>query len=128
MGCGLFSPQHDRWPHREFFDAVYLCDVFEHIAPKDEDIFLRNIVSSMVETGTLIIGIPSLQSQDLIPPENRDPGHVNCKTGPQLKEFLQRYFHNVFSFSMNDELIHTGHASMAHYLFCLCTTPIKRTH
>ena len=113
-------------PTKTLFDAIYLCDVFEHIAPHDEEDFIGNVVRSMVDTGTLIIGIPSLQSQDLIPLEKRDPGHVNCKTGPQLKEVLQRHFHNVYSFSMNDELVHTGHSSMAHYLFCLCTTPIER--
>ena len=30
---------------------------------------------------------------------------------------MARYFHNVFVFSMNGEIIHTGYYRMAHYLF-----------
>jgi cyclopropane fatty-acyl-phospholipid synthase-like methyltransferase len=115
-------------PTEQTFDAIYLCDVFEHISPADEDIFLRNIILSTTERGALIIGIPSLQSQELIPEPERDPGHVNCKTGAQLKTLLEDFFHNVFLFSMNDEMVHTGHSAMAHYLFCVCATPIKREH
>jgi len=33
---------------------------------------------------------------------------------------VQRYFDNVFIFSMNDETIHTGFYPMAHYLLALC--------
>jgi hypothetical protein len=33
---------------------------------------------------------------------------------------MQRFFHNVFMFSMNDEVVHTGYHKMAHYLFALC--------
>jgi hypothetical protein len=43
-------------------------------------------------------------------------GHVNCKTMPDLKALMQRFFHNVFMFSMNDEVVHTGFYPMAHYL------------
>ena len=37
-----------------------------------------------------------------------------------LKSLLSKYFHNVFIFSMNDEVVHTGFYPMAHYLFALC--------
>jgi hypothetical protein len=37
-----------------------------------------------------------------------------------LKNVLERFFTNVFLFSMNDEVVHTGFSPMAHYLFCLC--------
>ena len=33
---------------------------------------------------------------------------------------MLRYFHDVFMFSMNDEVVHTGFHAMAHYLFALC--------
>ena len=105
------------------YDGIYLCDVFEHISPKDEHSFLENAVSSLKDTGSMIIGIPSLESQDLIEPDKRDPGHVNCKSGPELKSTIEKFFHNVFLFSMNDEIVHTGHHKMAHYLFCLACNP-----
>ena len=47
-------------------------------------------------------------------------GHVNCKTGADFKGFMTGYFHHVFLFSMNDEVVHTGFDKMAHYLFCVC--------
>ena len=33
---------------------------------------------------------------------------------------MQKFFHNVFVFSMNDEVIHTGFQPMAHYLWTVC--------
>jgi 2-polyprenyl-3-methyl-5-hydroxy-6-metoxy-1,4-benzoquinol methylase len=110
-------------PTSKKFDGIFLCDVFEHIDPLQESIFLENSVKSLNENGSMIIGIPSLESQAIIAPENRDPGHVNCKNGMELKLTLEDYFSNVFLFSMNDEVVHTGHHKMAHYIFCLCCSP-----
>jgi hypothetical protein len=62
--------------------------------------------------------MPSLESQVHASPTSR-AGHVNCKTMPDLKKTMQKYFHNVFMFSMNDEVVHTGYHPMAHYLFAL---------
>lgn len=101
------------------FDGMYALDVLEHILPENEDAFLRNMMASLTPHGTLIIGMPSLESQDYASPLSKE-GHVNCKTMPDLKITMQRYFHNVFMFSMNDEVVHTGYHKMAHYLFALC--------
>lgn len=30
------------------------------------------------------------------------------------------HFHNVFMFSMNDEVVHTGYGKMSHYNIALC--------
>ena len=108
------------------YDAIYMIDVFEHIDPNKEKVFLENLVKSLNQEGPVIIGVPSLESQELIPLENRDPGHINCKTGKDLSNTLEKYFNNVFIFSMNDEIIHTGHNKMAHYLFAICCNPIKK--
>jgi hypothetical protein len=45
---------------------------------------------------------------------------VNCKTAKDLRQLMQKFFHNVFIFSMNDEVVHTGFHPMAHYLFAVC--------
>ena len=97
------------------FDAAYALDVFEHIEPHQEDEFLRNVVASLCETGIAIIGIPSLESQAHASPQSK-AGHVNCKTGEDFKRTLERHFHAVFVFSMNDEVVHTGFYPMANYL------------
>ena len=74
--------------------------------------------ASLDPNGALIIGSPSIQSQAYASPPSK-AGHVNCKDGKELKALLNRFFHNVFVFSMNDEVIHTGYYPMAHYLMAL---------
>lgn len=98
------------------FDAAYALDVIEHIQVDDENTFVGNVVKSLGEHGILILGCPSLQSQAYASPPSK-AGHVNCKDGPEMRSLLQRFFHNVFVFSMNDEMVHTGFYPMAHYVF-----------
>jgi hypothetical protein len=102
------------------FDGAYAIDVLEHIPADQEDVFLGNIVASLKAHGPLIVGIPSIHSQVYASPASR-AGHVNCKDAAGLKGTLSRFFHNVFIFSMNDEVVHTGFPAMAHYLFALCS-------
>ncbi len=100
------------------FDGIYALDVLEHIHPHDEECFLSNMTKSLSKHGTMIIGMPSLESQEYASRMSKE-GHVNCKTMPELKATLQKYLHNVFMFSMNDEVVHTGYHKMAHYIFAL---------
>lgn len=101
------------------FDAIYSLDVLEHIHPDNEARFIINMLQSLDENGVIIVGMPSLESQVYASPQSKS-GHVNCKSGDDLKMMLKRYFHNVFLFSMNDETVHTGFSPMAHYLIALC--------
>lgn len=101
------------------FDAAYALDVLEHIPAQDEDRFIANIAASVTAPGVVIVGMPSLESQPYASPGSKE-GHVNCKTAPDLKAVMQRHFQEVFIFSMNDEIVHTGFHKLAHYLFALC--------
>lgn len=116
--------QHDflEGPFPGSFDGAYALDVIEHIPAAQEDLFVGNVVKSLTPDGMLILGSPSLESQPYASPPSK-AGHVNCKTGPQLRALLSRFFHNVLLFSMNDEVVHTGFASMAHYLIAIGCTP-----
>jgi 2-polyprenyl-3-methyl-5-hydroxy-6-metoxy-1,4-benzoquinol methylase len=107
------------------FDAAYAMDVLEHIPPEQENVFIANICASLNKAGVLIVGTPSLESQVFASPQSKD-GHVNCKTGADLKATLAGYFDNVFMFSMNDEVVHTGYQKMSHYLIALCCGPKTR--
>lgn len=101
------------------YDAAYALDVLEHVWPCDEAAFLREIVGSLGNSpAMLIIGTPSRESQAYASPISR-AGHVNCKSGPELVEALRPWFPTVLSFSMNDEVVHTGFSGMAHYLFAV---------
>ena len=101
------------------YDAIYALDVFEHILPQEADKFIDNLSKSLNKNGVLIIGIPSLASQQYASPLSK-MGHVNCKNKEELKQFMLNYFYNVFMFSMNDEALHTGFDKMSHYIFALC--------
>jgi cyclopropane fatty-acyl-phospholipid synthase-like methyltransferase len=101
------------------FDAAFSLDVLEHIAQSDERKFISNIVSSLTDDGVLLVGMPSLESQAYASPLSKI-GHVNCKSGKDLKTLLETYFSNVFLFSMSDEVVHTGYQPMAQYLMALC--------
>lgn len=112
-------------PVKGSFDAAYALDVLEHIPRKDERKFLSNIAECLTPQGVFIVGIPSLESQAHASPISR-MGHCNCKTGSQLKKLMMKYFENVFMFSMNDEVVHTGFQPMAQYLFALCAGKLQR--
>ena len=123
--------QDRRWPletHRHdivldtlpnLYDGIYSLDVLEHVNPVDEHAYLANLRGSLASEGVLIIGSPSLESQSYASPQSK-AGHINCKSGAELKALLERYFSFVFLFSMNDEVVHTGFYPMAHYLFAIC--------
>lgn len=100
------------------FDGVFALDVLEHIAAKDERTFLANAFAALTPHGVGIIGMPSLESQVYASPTSKT-GHVNCKAMPDLKALMQVFFHNVFMFSMNDEVVHTGYYRLAHYIFAV---------
>lgn len=108
------------------FDGAYALDVLEHIPQEKEERFISNIASSLTDHGVLIIGTPSLQSQEYASPPSRE-GHINCKDYRGLRDLVSRFFHNVFIFSMNDEVVHTGFYPMAHYLFALCCSKKQGT-
>jgi 2-polyprenyl-3-methyl-5-hydroxy-6-metoxy-1,4-benzoquinol methylase len=100
------------------FDAAFAMDVLEHIRPEDEVPFVGNVLKSMERDGVVIFGMPSLESQAHASPQSR-AGHVNCKNGDDFKRFMETFFHTVFVFSMNDEVVHTGFYKMAHYLIAV---------
>jgi SAM-dependent methyltransferase len=106
-------------PLRGDFDGAYSLDVFEHIVPEREHDFVGNIARSLVKTGVAIIGSPSLQSQTYASKGSKE-GHVNCKDGKDYRKVMEQHFENVFLFSMNDEVVHTGFHPLAHYLFAIC--------
>jgi SAM-dependent methyltransferase len=101
------------------YDAAYSLDVLEHIPIQFEDAYFKNICASLTSDGVFIVGMPSLESQTYASPLSKI-GHINCKTGAELKALAEKYFENVFIFCMNDEVVHTGYQPMAQYLFALC--------
>lgn len=113
-------------PTADRYDAIYCLDVLEHVEQEREGAFLANTLASIEDGGTLIVGMPSLQSQQYAS-EISKAGHVNCKTGDQLRELLEPFSRQVLVFSMNDEVVHTGYFPMAHYLIAIaCVDKSKK--
>jgi len=105
-------------PPTERFDAAYSLDVLEHVSELDEIRFMTHIAQALVPNGVLVIGTPSIQSQEYASEQSK-AGHVNCKDYHSLRDLVHKYFHNVFMFGMNDEVVHTGFHAMSHYLFAI---------
>ena len=101
------------------YQGVYMLDVIEHIDKKKEHKFIINILNSLKKNGTLIIGCPSIESQKYASTLSK-LGHTNCKNKKDLRKIMLNYFNFVFSFSMNDEVLHTGYDKMSHYNLVVC--------
>jgi hypothetical protein len=99
-------------------------DVLEHIGPSQEELLLRTVVKSLKDDGVFIVGMPSLETQTYASEANIE-AYVNCQAASQLSKTLKGYFSNVFSFGMNDEVLHTGYSGMCHYLSNVCVGPIR---
>lgn len=116
IGFHLHEPGKPLCAHRAY-RGVFALDVIEHIQPgDDEERFLREMRDA---AAVAIIGTPSLESQ-VYASKLSKLGHVNCRSGEDLKSRLSKLWRNVFLFSMNDEVVHTGFTPMAHYLMALC--------
>jgi 2-polyprenyl-3-methyl-5-hydroxy-6-metoxy-1,4-benzoquinol methylase len=121
--AGAFVHDMLSGPPQGNYDGMYALDVLEHIRSEDEDVFLANMTAALEPSGTLIIGMPSLESQPYASPLSKE-GHVNCKSQPVLKQTMQGHFKNVYMFCMNDEVLHVGYHKMAHYILALCCNKI----
>ncbi|PIS02132.1 MAG: hypothetical protein COT85_07060 [Chlamydiae bacterium CG10_big_fil_rev_8_21_14_0_10_42_34] len=111
-------------PVKGQFDAAFALDVIEHIPFSLEEKFVSNIAGSLNQDGILILGTPNITAHQYAS-EGSQKGHINLKSGDTLREALQKEFANVFMFSMNDEVVHTGFSPMAHYLIGVGVGKIK---
>lgn len=107
------------------FAAAVSLDVIEHIYQENEDAFVAAVAGSLEADGIFVIGTPNVTA-DRYANEHSRRGHVNMFDAERLRALGLRHFHNVFSFSANDEIVHTGFSPMAHYLLALCVGP-RRT-
>ena len=108
--------------YQERVDGICLIDVIEHIYPNEESQFMGNLVGSLKLHGVALFGTPNSTAEQYSSPHSR-VGHVNLKDHKTLRALLMAHFHNVFLFSMSDEVLHTGFYPMAHYLWALCASP-----
>ncbi len=102
----------------ETFDAIYSIDVIEHLDRKADRLFMVNQCRCLSPDGVCIVGTPNIAANKYARYESKVQ-HINLKSHQTLRRQMEEYFKNVFLFSMNDEVVHTGYAPMAHYLFAM---------
>ena len=79
--------------------------------------FMRNLSDSLSDQGVMLIGTPN-KSAEQYASEWSLQGHINLKTYETLDALCSTYFHNVFHFGMNDEVVHTSYAPMCPQRTC----------
>ncbi|MGN0141589.1 MAG: class I SAM-dependent methyltransferase [Roseburia sp.] len=104
--------------------AVISLDVIEHIEHSKEEKYMNTIIDNLAEDGIAIVGTPNITMkpyQDL----RTQKEHINMFDAQRLYNLMNTRFRNVFIFSMNDEIVHTGFTPMSCYLYALCCNPIR---
>ena len=104
------------------FDAVISLDVIEHLTEKDGEKFVEKLASLCKPDGLVIIGTPSIYSYPYQGAFSQ-AAHIKCYERNELDNLLGNFFLRTLPFSMNDEVVHTGHPKMAWYYFSIGIYP-----
>lgn len=100
-------------------NALVCLDVIEHIHHLEEGQFLNNCFRLVKKGGIAVFGTPN-KLAGRYASKRSQIGHINLFDPDRLALTLEKHCKNVFIFSMNDEMVHTGFSDMAHYLMALC--------
>ena len=100
------------------YEAAYSLDLIEHLEPEQEYLYWENVRKVLEPNAIFIVGTPNLTASPYASKWSME-GHINLKSAETLRAAMEKYFANVFIFSMNDEVVHTGFYPMAHYLFAM---------
>jgi 2-polyprenyl-3-methyl-5-hydroxy-6-metoxy-1,4-benzoquinol methylase len=114
----------DYVPERKH-DAVLAMDVIEHFKTEDGHKLVECMARQCTSEGVVFIGTPSVHSY---PYQSKysQAAHIKCYDQPELVALMDKYFVRTFPFSMNDELVHTGHPKLAWYYFVIGVVPRLR--
>ncbi len=99
-------------------DAALTIDVIEHIDPENEDQFMRRILKTLHPDAILITGTPNITAAKYASSRS-NAQHINLHSHDTLRKLTEKYCTNVFMFSMNDEVLHTGFPDMSHYIWSI---------
>jgi 2-polyprenyl-3-methyl-5-hydroxy-6-metoxy-1,4-benzoquinol methylase len=100
------------------FDGAYSIDVIEHLDQHLNDPFIESQARILKKDGVCIVGTPNITANEYASERSRVQ-HINLHSQKSLKTLMEKYFQRVFSFGMNDEVLHTGYAPMCHYIFAM---------
>jgi SAM-dependent methyltransferase len=104
------------------YDVVVSLDVIEHMPVAEGEKFVGAMAQHVDPAGMIIIGTPSVYSYEYQSPQSK-ASHIKCYDRQELVDLVDRHFDRTLAFSMNDEVVHTGHPKMAWYYFVLGFLP-----
>jgi SAM-dependent methyltransferase len=107
------------------YDVVLALDVIEHLPIEEGHQLVAAMARHLEPAGMLVIGTPSIYSYEYQSPLSK-ASHVKCYHQQELVDLIDHYCVRTLAFSMNDELVHTGHPKMAWYYFVLGLLPQAR--
>ena len=107
---------------RQDYDVAVALDVIEHVPIEDGHELVAAMTRQLKPKGMLVIGTPSVYSYPYQSPESQ-ASHVKCYDQRELVELVDHHYGRTLAFSMNDEMVHTGHPKMAWYYFVLGFMP-----
>jgi len=104
------------------YDAVVSLDVIEHLPVEEGKKFVQQLARLCKPSGVVIVGTPSIHSY---PYQGKysQAAHIKCYDQTELVALMDRYFGRTLAFSMNDEIVHTGHPKLAWYYIVLGLLP-----
>lgn len=107
---------------RTKYDLIVSLDVIEHLTYELGEKLISKTTRHIKQSGFLAIGSPSIYSYEYQSPLSK-ASHVKCYDQQELVSLVEKYYQRVLAFSMNDEVVHTGHPKMAWYYILLAFNP-----
>jgi len=100
-------------------DTVIAIDFIEHFTKSAGETLINHVAAYLEESkGMIIIGTPNVYSQDYRSSRSKSQ-HLHEYSPDEIRNVVSSGFHRTLSFSMNDEIIHTGFSKLAWFLFVL---------
>jgi len=104
------------------YDTIISLDVIEHMTVDDCNKFINKTLDHLQCNGMLVIGTPSIYSYKYQGALSKS-AHIKCYDLKEITALISKYYGRILSFSMNDEIVHTGHHKMAWYYFLIAFYP-----
>ena len=99
--------------------------IFHHLCNANANRFLQGMADNLTDHGLAIVGTPNITSAQYASAVT-NAGHINLYDGHRLHDEMAQHFSRVFMFGANDEVVHTGHFPMCHYLIAVGVQPKHR--
>ena len=103
---------------KELYDVIVSLDVIEHMPDGLDAKLIETKLKHLKDSGMIIVGTPSHYSYEHQSAISK-ASHFKCFDLPDLEKLVGKYVQRTLSFSMNDELVHTGYYKMAWYYFVI---------